>query len=93
VGEKLYEIGDATYPFIALLEGEVHIHRHLDADSCMHCAAAHPGQSARIAGLQYKCPRQESNLDLPLRRRSSYPLDYEGAPVTLIRLPASTSTP
>ncbi len=25
------------------------------------------------------CPRQESNLDLPLRRRSSYPLDYEGA--------------
>src|SRR3979409_976670 len=26
-----------------------------------------------------RCPRQESNLDLPLRRRSSYPLDYEGA--------------
>jgi hypothetical protein len=25
-----------------------------------------------------RCPRQESNLDLPLRRRSSYPLDYEG---------------
>jgi FtsH-binding integral membrane protein len=25
------------------------------------------------------CPRQESNLDLPLRRRPSYPLDYEGA--------------
>jgi hypothetical protein len=24
------------------------------------------------------CPRRESNLDLPLRRRSSYPLDYEG---------------
>ncbi len=23
VGEKLYEIGDATYPFIAILEGEV----------------------------------------------------------------------
>jgi hypothetical protein len=30
-------------------------------------------------GLPGLCPRQESNLDLPLRRRSSYPLDYEGA--------------
>ena len=29
------------------------------------------------------CPRQESNLDLPLRRRSSYPLDYEGSRVRL----------
>ena len=26
-----------------------------------------------------RCPRQESNLDLPLRRRPSCPLDYEGA--------------
>ena len=26
-----------------------------------------------------RCPRQESNLDLPLRRRPSSPLDYEGA--------------
>ncbi len=32
-----------------------------------------------IAGLFDQCPRRESNLDLPLRRRSSYPLDYEGA--------------
>src|SRR5690349_21315647 len=29
------------------------------------------------------CPRQESNLDLPLRRRSSYPLDYEGSRLRL----------
>ena len=34
---------------------------------------------------RYQCPRQESNLDLPLRRRSSYPLDYEGSS---LRLPA-----
>ena len=26
-----------------------------------------------------RCPRQESNLDLPLRRRPSCPLDYEGS--------------
>src|SRR6202035_5453255 len=36
-------------------------------------------QTAPLAGLSVECPRQESNLDLPLRRRSSYPLDYEGA--------------
>src|SRR3979490_588172 len=30
------------------------------------------------AAVSCACPRQESNLDLPLRRRSSYPLDYEG---------------
>lgn len=33
------------------------------------------------------CPRQESNLDLPLRRRSSYPLDYEGS---RLRLPTQS---
>jgi hypothetical protein len=35
-------------------------------------------QSRLNTGLSPECPRQESNLDLPLRRRSSYPLDYEG---------------
>src|ERR1039458_1751542 len=35
-------------------------------------------QTYSLAGLSQRCPRQESNLDLPLRRRSSYPLDYEG---------------
>ena len=35
-------------------------------------------ERSRFAGLSSPCPRQESNLDLPLRRRSSYPLDYEG---------------
>jgi hypothetical protein len=29
-------------------------------------------------GCRQECPRQESNLDPPLRRRLSYPLDYEG---------------
>jgi hypothetical protein len=33
-----------------------------------------------------ECPRQESNLDLPLRRRSSYPLDYEGSRIRLASL-------
>ncbi len=37
------------------------------------------GSSSAGAGPFSRCPRQESNLDLPLRRRSSYPLDYEGA--------------
>src|SRR3984957_11707811 len=41
---------------------------------------------------EHPCPRQESNLDLPLRRRSSYPLDYEGVSIALRstkrRLPA-----
>jgi hypothetical protein len=36
-------------------------------------------QTCPLAGHSLPCPRQESNLDLPLRRRSSYPLDYEGA--------------
>jgi hypothetical protein len=36
-------------------------------------------KTCRLAGLSWLCPRRESNLDLPLRRRSSYPLDYEGA--------------
>ena len=34
---------------------------------------------ARADSGRGACPRRESNLDLPLRRRSSYPLDYEGA--------------
>src|SRR5580704_1170541 len=37
----------------------------------------------RCAGRS-RCPRQESNLDLPLRRRPSCPLDYEGASVRLL---------
>jgi hypothetical protein len=44
--------------------------------------AARNGQRLKSrlnTGLSPPCPRQESNLDLPLRRRSSYPLDYEGA--------------
>ena len=36
-------------------------------------------ESRLFVGLPRRCPRQESNLDLPLRRRSSYPLDYEGS--------------
>ena len=35
------------------------------------------------AGIFCECPRQESNLNLPLRRRSSYPLDYEGKAITI----------
>src|ERR1700735_2847999 len=46
----------------------------------------------RHQGISQRCPRRESNLDLPLRRRSSYPLDYEGVPgetaPVLRRLPA-----
>jgi Phage integrase family len=40
------------------------------------------GDAAKLSnwqGISGRCPRRESNLDLPLRRRSSYPLDYEGA--------------
>lgn len=43
-----------------------------------------------------ECPRQESNLDLPLRRRSSYPLDYEGSARWTgpeLRLPARVRRP
>ena len=38
-------------------------------------------QPQRLQALEgfARCPRQESNLDSPLRRRLSYPLDYEGA--------------
>jgi hypothetical protein len=39
-----------------------------------------PTQWARELGFPSLCPRRESNLDLPLRRRSSCPLDYEGVP-------------
>src|SRR5207253_7134076 len=45
-------------------------------------APGQPGdkvRNPRSADNPPSCPRRESNLDLPLRRRSSYPLDYEGA--------------
>ena len=41
--------------------------------------AAAPDQKQLNSRAFRACPRQESNLDLPLRRRPSYPLDYEGA--------------
>ncbi len=45
-----------------------------------------PSLSIRASRSSNRCPRQESNLDLPLRRRSSCPLDYEGL---RLRLPAA----
>ena len=45
VGEKLFEIGDATYPFIAILEGEVAVTRRRRA--ARSSATAPPASSAR----------------------------------------------
>ena len=49
------------------------------ADGCMHARSPPARCMHRPHPGERNCPRQESNLDLPLRRRPSCPLDYEGA--------------
>jgi hypothetical protein len=43
VGERLYGVGDRTYPFVAILEGEVAI---LDARETSSCGTAPRASSA-----------------------------------------------
>jgi hypothetical protein len=45
VGEKLYQIGDATYPFIAVLEGEVTVFDGAGHEIARHVASGFLGRS------------------------------------------------
>jgi len=50
VGEKLYEIGDATYPFIALLEGEVVVLDGAGHEIARHVASGFLGEVNLLSG-------------------------------------------
>ena len=50
VGEKLYEIGDATYPFIAILEGEVAVLDGAGHEIVRHGAAGFLGEVNLLSG-------------------------------------------
>jgi thioredoxin reductase (NADPH) len=50
VGEKLYEIGDATYPFIAILEGEAAILDGAGNEIVRHGAAGFLGEVNLLSG-------------------------------------------
>jgi thioredoxin reductase (NADPH) len=50
VGEKLYEIGDATYPFIAILEGEVVVLDGAGHEIARHVASAFLGEVNLLSG-------------------------------------------
>src|ERR1700684_4645083 len=50
VGEKLYEIGDATYPFIAILEGEAAVLDGAGDEIVRHGAAGFLGEVNLLSG-------------------------------------------
>ena len=50
VGEKLYEIGDATYPFIAILEGEVAVLDGAGQEIVRHGASGFLGEVNLLSG-------------------------------------------
>jgi thioredoxin reductase (NADPH) len=50
VGEKLYEIGDATYPFIAVLEGEVTVFDGAGHEIARHVASGFLGEINLLSG-------------------------------------------
>jgi len=50
VGEKLYEIGDATYPFIAVLEGEVVVLDGAGHEIARHVASGFLGEINLLSG-------------------------------------------
>ncbi|HET9164167.1 MAG TPA: FAD-dependent oxidoreductase [Solirubrobacterales bacterium] len=50
VGEKLFEIGDATYPFIAILEGEVAVTDAADREIVRHGACGFLGEMNLLSG-------------------------------------------
>ena len=50
VGEKLYEIGDATYPFIAILEGEVVVLDGAGHEIARHGASGFLGEVNLLSG-------------------------------------------
>lgn len=50
VGEKLYEIGDATYPFIAILEGEAAILDGAGNEIVHHRASGFLGEVSLLSG-------------------------------------------
>jgi thioredoxin reductase (NADPH) len=50
VGEKLYEIGDATYPFIAILEGEVTVLDGAGHEIVRHGASGFLGEVNLLSG-------------------------------------------
>jgi thioredoxin reductase (NADPH) len=50
VGEKLYEIGDATYPFIAILEGEVTVLDGAGHEIVRHSASGFLGEVNLLSG-------------------------------------------
>ena len=50
VGEKLYEIGDATYPFIAVLEGEVTVFDGAGHEITRHVASGFLGEVNLLSG-------------------------------------------
>jgi thioredoxin reductase (NADPH) len=50
VGEKLYEIGDATYPFIAILEGEVAVLDGTGHEIVRHGASGFLGEVNLLSG-------------------------------------------
>jgi thioredoxin reductase (NADPH) len=50
VGEKLYEIGDATYPFIAVLEGEVTVFDGAGHEIARHVASGFLGEVNLLSG-------------------------------------------
>ena len=50
VGEKLYEIGDATYPFIAILEGEVVVLDGAGHEIARHVASGLLGEVNLLSG-------------------------------------------
>jgi thioredoxin reductase (NADPH) len=50
VGERLYEIGDATYPFIAVLEGEVTVFDGAGHEIARHVASGFLGEINLLSG-------------------------------------------
>jgi len=50
VGEKLFEVGDASYPFIAIQEGEVAITDASGREIVRHCASGFLGEMNLLSG-------------------------------------------
>ncbi|HEX5927891.1 MAG TPA: FAD-dependent oxidoreductase [Solirubrobacterales bacterium] len=50
VGEKLFEVGDATYPFIAILEGEAAVTDEAGNEIVRHCASGFLGEMNLLSG-------------------------------------------
>jgi thioredoxin reductase (NADPH) len=50
VGEKLFEVGDATYPFIAIVEGEASVRDAADREIVRHGARGFLGEMNLLSG-------------------------------------------